>query len=242
MAGCALKEAMPSSCRLSISLLVLAAAAAPALAAPPARVDITYEVIKDGSRVAEVVDRFEHGDGRYRVVETWRGRGLYALGGEIVRSSQGTIGPEGPRPVEFLDERSRREPARADFDWQAGKLTLRRKGEARVERLPADAQDRVSFLLALALSPPRQRASAFSVADGGGLSRYVFESAGRERVKVPAGDYQALKVVRRPENPEDKRVTEIWLARALGWLPVRILLVDRDGTRLDQQAVSVSVP
>jgi hypothetical protein len=221
-----------------LTSLVLGAAGA----APPARVEIAFEVSRDGSRVAEVVDRFEHGDGRYRVVETWRGRGLYSLAGEIVRSSRGNVGPGGLRPLEFTDERSRRAPARASFDWSANTLVLQRKGETRTEPMPPDAQDRVSFLLALALSPPRRRPAAFSVTDGGGVSRYVFEAVGREQLKVPAGEFDALKIMRRPEDAGDRRVTEIWLARALGWLPVRIVLVEGDGTRLDQQAVAVTIP
>jgi hypothetical protein len=236
-----LKEEMRRFSALLTSLLAATVAAA-AGAAPPARVDIAFDVMRDGARIAEVVDRFEHGNGRYRVVETWRGRGVYSLGGQIVRSSHGTVGPAGLRPAEFSDERPRRAPSRAVFDWAAGKMTLRRKDTTRTEPLPADAQDRVSFLLALALSPPQGRPSVFSVTDGGGMSRYVFEAAGSERIRVPAGEYEALKVVRRPEDPADKRVTELWLARALGGLPVRIVLVDRDGTRLDQQAVTVTLP
>ncbi len=235
--SCASKEAMRSFLFLLTSFALGAAGAA-----PPARVDIAFEVSRDGSKVAEVVDRFVHGEGRYRVVETWRGRGLYSLAGEVIRSSHGSVGPDGPRPLEFTDERSRRAPARASFDWSANTLVLNRKGETRTEPMPPHAQDRVSFLLALAFSPPRRRPVAFSVTDGGGVSRYVFEAAGREQLKVPAGEFEALKVVRRPEDANDRRVTEIWLARALGWLPVRIVLVEHDGTRLDQQAVAVTLP
>jgi len=227
----------------SFWLLLTSAVLASAHAAPPpARVEITYEISRDGSRIADVIERFEHGDGRYRVVETWRGRGLYSLAGEVVRSSEGTVGPSGLLPVEFTDVRSRREPSRARFDWSSRKLIQQRRGETRTVALPENPQDRVSFLYALAFSPPRRHPVSFSVADGGGISPYVFDAAGRERVKVPAGEFQALKVVRRPQDANDNRVTEIWLARSLGWLPVRILLVDRDGARVDQQAVSVTVP
>ncbi|HWA37879.1 MAG TPA: DUF3108 domain-containing protein [Burkholderiales bacterium] len=233
---------MRRSSVLLTSLVAASIATAAALAAPPARVEIAYEVVRDGARVAEVVNRFEHGDGRYRVVETWRGRGVYSLAGRIVRTSHGTVGPAGPRPLEFADERPRRAPSRAEFDWTAGRMTLRRKDETRSEPMPPHVQDRVSYLLALALSPPQGRPALFSVTDGGGVSRYVFEAIGSEQVKVPAGEYEALRIARRPEDAADTRVTELWLARALGGLPVRILLVDRDGTRLDQQAVTVTLP
>lgn len=228
-----------SSSRLT-SLLAGVIVAGAAMAAPPERLAITYEVAREGTPVAEIVDRFERLDGRYRVVETWKGRGLYSLAGQIVRSSYGTLGPAGPRPLEFADERSRRSPARAKFHWDTGRLTLHKKGETRTEALPADAQDRVSFLLALAYAAPR--GASFPVVDGGGLSHYVFDPAGIERIKVPAGEFEALKVTRRPEDAQDARTTEIWLARELGWLPVRIFLVDRDGARFDQRATAVAAP
>lgn len=225
----------------SFFFLLASALLAPAHAAPPAQVEIAYAITREGTHVADVVERFEHGDGRYRVVETWRGRGFYSLAGEIVRSSRGTVGPDGLRPVEFTDVRSRRAPARADFDWTANTVTLQRRGETRTEALPENPQDRVSFLYALAFNPPRRHPAVFSVADGGGISGYVFDAAARERISVPAGEFEALKVVRRPDGANDNRTTEIWLARSLGWLPVRILLVDRDGARIDQQAVSVAL-
>jgi negative regulator of sigma E activity len=59
-------------------------------------------------------------------------------------------------------------------------------------------------------------------------------------VKTPAGEFDALKLVKRKVNPED-RSTEIWLAADRHDLPVRILIVEKDGTRLDQVAVKISL-
>jgi hypothetical protein len=235
-----LKEIMRSLCSLLIS--AAAAVAASAQAAPPARVDIAYEVFRDGSRIAEVAHSFEHAAGRYRIVETWKGRGLYSLAGEVVRSSRGAVTAAGPRPHEFTDERSRRAPTRATFDWAARVLATHHKGESHTQPLPEDAQDRLSFLLALAFAPPDKLPAVFSVTDGGGLSRYIYESAGRERVKVAAGEFDALKVSRKPARADDRRTTEIWLAPTLGYLPVRIVFTEENGTRLDQQAARFTLP
>jgi hypothetical protein len=229
--------------RSSSWLLASAVAFLPAVrAAPPERVEIAYEVFRDGSRIAEVVDRFEHGSGRYRIVETWRGRGIYSFAGEIVRSSEGSLDASGPRPDAFSDERSRRAPVRTTFDWTARSLVTQRKGETQSLALPHDAQDRLSFLLALAFAPPDGKAATFSVTDGNGLSTYVYEAVKRETVQVVAGEFEALKVARRPQRADDRRETEIWLARELGYLPVRIVLTDKDGVRLDQQAARVRTP
>src|SRR3712207_4408608 len=66
-AASALKEMMRSLLWLLISAAALPAAS---LATPPKRVQVSYEVVRDGTRLADVVDDLELGDGRYRIVET----------------------------------------------------------------------------------------------------------------------------------------------------------------------------
>ena len=58
-------------------------------------------------------------------------------------------------------------------------------------------------------------------------------------MKTPAGEFDALKLVKRRDKPED-RVTEIWLAVDKGYLPVRLLLVEKDGTRMDTLASKIT--
>ena len=225
-----------------ISAAVLVAAPMLAHAAPPAHVEVAYEISKDGTALADIVERLEHGAGRYELVETWKGRGVFALRGAIRRSSRGTVGDEGLRPVEFADERTGRETARAKFDWSAKTLTMQYKGDPQTVPLPPNAQDRLSFLIAFAFLPLGPQPISFSVADGGGVSRYVFDVVGREPVKTPAGEFDAVKLTRRKDGPEDRRSTEIWLATARGQLPVRVLITEKDGSRLDQLATRISTP
>jgi Protein of unknown function (DUF3108) len=222
--------------------IALAAMALAARAAPPGHVEVAYEVSKDGTALADIVERLEHGAGRYELVETWKGRGVFALRGAIRRLSRGTVGDEGLRPVEFADERTGRETARAKFDWSAKTLTMQYKGDPQTVPLPPNAQDRLSFLIAFAFLPLGPQPISFSVADGGGVSRYVFDVVGRERVKTPAGEFDAVKLARRKDGPEDRRSTEIWLATARGQLPVRVLITEKDGSRLDQLATRISTP
>ena len=68
---------------------------------------------------------------------------------------------------------------------------------------------------------------------------YVYQAAGRERVKTPAGEFDALKLVKRRDNPQD-RATEIWLAADRNYIPVKVLIVDKDGTRIEQLAVRIA--
>jgi hypothetical protein len=75
--------------------------------------------------------------------------------------------------------------------------------------------------------------------DSKGATNFVFQSAGRERVKTPAGEFDALKIVKVRNNPEDK-VTEVWFAVDREYIPIRVLVIEKDGTRLDQIAVKIS--
>lgn len=201
----------------------------------PPRLEITYEVLRNGTAVAEIVGRFESTDNSYKLTEIWRGRGIYTLLGKATRTSEGTLGADGPRPREFVDERSGRDTARAWFDWGAKTLTSRYKGKTRTEPIPPNAQDRLSFILALSFAPPGSKTGDYHLADGRGVSHHRYEFAGRERVQTAAGEFDALKVVR----AKDDERTEIWLAQPLGGLPVRMLAI-KGGARWDQVATRIA--
>ena len=94
-------------------LLLLTSIAGLAQAAPPARIEIAYEVRRDGSVVAEVVEVLEHGGGRYQITETSKGKGLLAFAGTIKRTSRGLADADGVRPLEYLDERPGRNSRRS---------------------------------------------------------------------------------------------------------------------------------
>lgn len=210
----------------NLYLTIVLSLASAALAAPPQQVEIAYEVARNGTALAQVSQRLEHDGRSYRVSETWKGKGIYALRGEAARSSQGAVAADGLRPLKFEDKRPGRDAQHVAFDPAATTPTLQR-------------QDQLSFMWTLAFAPPRDLVSA-SVADGKRVTSYTYKVAGREKVKTPAGEFDALKLVKRKENPDDK-ATEIWLAAERNYLPVRILIVEKDGSRIDQVAVKITV-
>jgi hypothetical protein len=200
--------------RKLFSLLLLSTALG-VQAAPAKKVEILYDLMHNGgAAVAEVSVRLEHDGKTYRLQENWKGKGVYALRGEAKRSSRGTIGPEGLRPEEFEEERPRRDPRRG-------------KPEAK-------GQDRLSILWHFAFAPPT-RSATIMVYDGKGQSKHVYEPAGRERVKTPAGDFNALKLVRK----DDDKTAEVWLAQEKGNIPVRVVVSEKDGTRMEMVAARI---
>jgi len=212
-----------------------------ALAAPPAQVEIDYEVLRNGNAMVEVVDRFQQNGGTYRVVEEWHGKGVFALLGGITRTSSGTIAGGVLRPKEFSDVRTGRDPARAVFDWTGKRLTLESHGKSRTQPMPAHAQDKLSMLYALGFDVGRKNPITINATDGKGVSRYVFDIEGKQMIQTPAGKFDALRLVKRKDGPDDHG-TEIWLAPNRGYLPVRILITDKDGTRIDQVVTRIDQP
>jgi hypothetical protein len=222
---------MRNWCWLLISFAGVAAAE------PPPRLELVFALTRNGSAMAEVVERLEYSGGNYQLTETWKGKGFYALLGNARRVSQGSIVQGTLRPREFFDERSGRDTARAWFDWKAQTLTMQYKGNRASEPLPANAQDRLSFLFALSLLPGTADSASYTIADGKGLSRHTYKVGGRERVKTPAGEFDAVKVSR---HGEDRERADLWLAVERNYIPVRLLVVERDGTRYEQVAIRIS--
>ena len=217
--------------------LLLISCAGLARAEIPPQLELTFSLTRNGSVMAEVTEKLEYSGGKYQLTEIWKGKGLYALLGQARRVSQGTIAQDTLRPREFFDERSGRDTARAWFDWKAQTLTMQYKGNKAAEPLPANAQDRLSFLFALSLVPGKSDAVSYTIADGKGLSRHLYKLSGPERIRVPAGEFTAIKASR---QGEDRETAELWLAAERNYIPVRLLVVERDGTRYEQNATRIS--
>jgi hypothetical protein len=222
------------------SFYLLISFAAAAQADPPASLEITYQLTRNGSAMAEVVERLQYSAGNYHITETWKGRGIYALLGSARRVSQGSVSGDVLRPREFFDERSGRDTARAWFDWKANTLTMQYKGGRGTEPLPPNAQDRLSFLFALSLLPGKGDSVSYTIADGKGLSRHMYKVLGNERLKTPAGEFDTIRVARLSDN--DKEKAELWLAKEVSHIPVRLLIVEKDGSRFEQLATRIARP
>lgn len=224
---------MRSCCWILISALAWAGAAA---AAPPARVELAYEIARNGYTIAEVSYLLEHDGRSYRISETAKGRGILALRGTTRRTSRGLISAQGLRPVEFTDERTGRRTARASFDWARQTVTQQYRGEPRTEPLAPQAHDRLAFIFHFAFAPDKKGDAVFDLYNGRGRSRHLYRPAGGERIKTPVGEFEALKLVREKEGER----TELWLATELSYLPLRILVVEDDGTRYEQLPTRIS--
>lgn len=215
--------------------LSLAVGLAPvrAHAAPPERVKVTYEVTAKGMG-ADAVETLQHDGKTYTIVSETRGRGILATFGVLnKRTSRGRITEQGLRPDEYRDERPFGWVATAKFDWEARTVTQERKGKSETLKMPAVALDPLSLAYTFAFVPPKGKEFDVVRADGRGLTPFRFTVVGNEKLATPLGEMETLHIAKVKDGPDDKS-TDIWFATDRDFLPVRVLVVDKDGERADQ--------
>jgi hypothetical protein len=203
-----------------------------AQAVPPERITLTYE-LKRNSLVIDVSETLEHDGRTYVITSEGKGRGILALFGALKRTSRGRITPQGLRPDEFRDERPGGWTVSAKFDWDARSVTQEKNGKSETLKMPATAQDPLSLAYSFAFVPPKGKEYDVMRADGRGLTPFRFTVVGTEKLATPAGEMQTLHIAKLRDGPEDKS-TDIWFAAERDFLPVRVLVVETDGTRSDQ--------
>jgi hypothetical protein len=225
--------------RMSMALTALLCATAHAL--PPQKMSVQYELSRNGTVMVEVTDTLAHDGKTYQILSEARGKGLFALSnrGAVKRESKGTVEAGALQPLEFRDQRGERKPELARFDWVKREVVEERDGKKSETRpIKGLIQDRVSFFWSFAFVPPRDKEIVMDVADGRGVDRFRYLVSNPEKLKTAAGEIDTVKLVKQRE-PGDDRATEVWLSVRQHYAPVRILVVEKDGTRLDQIATRV---
>ena len=160
-----------------------------------------------------------------------------AFGQSRTQTSQGKVTPQGLAPIRFSDK-FRTEVA-AHFERDKGKVTFS-ANTPDVALLPG-AQDRLSILAQLAAmiasNPVRFTPTttiAIQTIGPRDADIWLFTVGERETLALPGGEQATLKLVRSPRKEFDQKV-ELWLAPALGYLPVRIRITEAQGDFIDQQ-------
>jgi len=208
-------------------------------AQPPQKVTLTYDVSYNGMVAAELTEVLEHDGKRFSLSSEGRGKGVGALlyRGAAKRFCRGEVTAAGLRPVEYRDQRGDKPAATARFDWSRNTLTQEHEGKSETTNMVLPLQDRLSFLYTFAFqrSPELKPGREIKVilTDGKGLTHFEYNVAGKELLKTAAGDLETVHLVKQREGKDDKG-TEIWFASSRDYLPVRILVIEKDGARLDQ--------
>ena len=208
--------------------------------APPSRVEINFRIQTGSMKLGEGRDVLEHDGKHYSVVSESTPTGIAALFiNYIRRESQGAITPAGLKPERF-EENGRKGGRRvAQFDWPAGKLTLVNGEMTETVSLPPDTMDQASLPYGFAFLPQAADTFDVHVTDGRRVTQYRYRMLGRETLKTPLGNIDALHF-EKVRDPEDKRGFEFWLAVDRHYLPVKLRYVEKDGRAFDSDVTSIN--
>ncbi len=200
--------------------------------AAPQQVTVVYQAARKGQPFATVTETFRQQGGRYQIESVTEGIGAYALLGKRVLKSSGEVTAQGLRPLQFQQTQGGGRTVRADFDWQAGTLTMQYKGKTRTEPLQPGTQDVLSYAYQFMFQPPRGETVVLPVTTGRRLREYRYLVSGRDvQVETPAGKYRTVHLT---EAAADEDSKEFWLGSQQHHIPVRILMRDENGTVIEQ--------
>lgn len=216
-----------------------------AVQAAPQNIRAQYDVSMNGAPVGVMLDVFEIRDGRYQIVSETHATGVLAL---VQRrparvSSSGEVSRAGLRPQTFEATRGNSDArrARADFDWTAQMLTLTHDGRSETVALPPGAQDRLSVMYQFVfLAPEQLRDLKFAMTNGRKLDQYRYTIGPDTALDTPMGRLAVVHMVK--QHAAGDTATEIWLARDHAMLPVKMRIIEDDGSRYEQVIVKIDMP
>jgi len=207
-------------------------------AAAPDAIKASYSVFKEGVRIGTAQESFEKNGAKYHIVSesTPSERLALFIRTRIKVQSTGTVTAQGLRPDQFdygrLDDA--RKNVRATFDWSSKQLLMSFDGRNETASLLAGSQDRLSIMYQFMFLPLDQlKVIALPMTNGKKLEPYSFQVVGSEIIDTPLGKLNAWRVVRQREAGDNNAI-EVWLARERSLIPVKLLIVESDGSRFEQ--------
>lgn len=223
----ALSDPQPAAQAAGAAAGAATGVAADVTVALPQTARIAFSLILGALPVGEALQTWQRDEHGYRlriVMETTGAARLFKTL-TVTQTSAGELHAGGLRPQSFIYEQTGRATATSTFDWAQMKLTLEQGDNRREFALDPGAQDLLSLAYQLGFAHEARQAGV-AVASGKNYNRHTLEWIGEETVTTPSGEVRAVHV----RTTSGEQTTEIWVARQLHNLPVRIMFTDRKGT------------
>jgi hypothetical protein len=221
----------------------LALGAAFAWSAPKA-VHATYNGLMNGMAIGVITEHFESDGATYRIVSDTKPMGLatFFQRQPLRFLSNGQVGRDGLRPSRLEARRSANDAPQvvADLDWSQSQLVLRHHGKTESFPLSAGTQDRLSVMYQFMFLPPdRLRSLEFPMTNGRKVDRYRYRAMPEVELDTALGRIKTMHLVKQ-RDPGDT-VTEVWLSPQHHYLPVKMVIVGKDGMRFEQLIQSLEL-
>lgn len=162
------------------------------------------------------------------------------LTGQLMsEKSEGAIDRSGLAPTNFLLKRIRKDPVTVVFDRRAGQINF--PGDAPPYKIQGGEQDRLSVIWQL-LSVARARPNSFVpgsswkffVAGHHGAESWTFQVKDKQRLRTNLGEVDTLHVTYAPNDVNNGRQVDIWLAPSQEWFPMRLRFTEPKGDAIEQ--------
>ncbi len=114
------------------------------------------------------------------------------------------------------------------FDWDKSSITnTLGKHHWRMQTTPG-VLDKLVYQLALMRHLRQGKTQLhYRIADGGRIKDYVIQMQGKDTLETPLGSLETVRLLR--QKASSKRMTTLWCAPALDFLPVRVEHREKDG-------------
>jgi hypothetical protein len=165
--------------------------------------------------------------------------------------SEGRVDAYGLAPLRYTEQHGRRGTdittfARGDGDPKPHAAFSR--NPINID-LPPGAQDRFSMFMQLSSlvrgDPARYTAGVtreFFVLDNDSGETWPIETVGDESVQTRLGFVPARHFTRLARREGDRRKIDVWLAPSLGWLPIRFMQTEPNGTEIELRYAGADTP
>jgi hypothetical protein len=198
-------------------------------AAPlPEQFSATYDVKRSGLTIGETRRTLSRENsrenGQYLFESITRPVGIAKLftGGQVVERSHWQFFQGQPRPLKYTFFNSggkKKRNIQLDFDWEKNQVINTINNKPWTMPLEYGTSDKLLYQLRIMQDLATASGSLrYPVADGGKLKYYDIKIIGRERIRTPMGNFEAVRL----QHTKGSRRTTMWCARELGYLPVRI--------------------
>ena len=208
---------------------ILLLSAQTALALPNAY-QADYSVAKGSMTLGNLHTSLKYSGNRYAYHKYTKATGIAALltGIKITERTDGQFSGQNIIPQSYFYNMSRHGKSRIDkVNFNQRKAAGSYDGTPYQLNTPPNTQDRASLEISLArdLSFNKKRLS-YSVITHGEKTQYNFQRIGNEKIKTPAGTFNTVKV--KVIRSGSKRDTTFWMAKELGFIPVKINHREKD--------------
>ena len=210
--------------------------------AMPKNIQMEYDVLRNGKRFATLNETFTQNGKQYRIKSVTKGLGIFALLGERVLTSSGTVTKDGLKPSRFELHQGKgdKKTLIADFNWAQNTLNMQTKDGVMTAHLDKGTQDLASYVYQFMYSPPSKELVKVTLTTGKKLHQYQYKVIARNLVIAAANaNYKTQLISNEAGANEDKK--QLWLAQNQYYLPIKYKLTDEGGDNFEQTLTKIHV-